>query len=114
MYYQRNVFRAHYCYAADLALAILWLKCIGDANRRLIRNLALWDMNPSFDSSAPRDKKLAQRGNIVRDMGGRLEEVEVPGCCFHRVVFGVSEDDYLESVSCLFGDGLETHVRQSG
>jgi hypothetical protein len=107
MYYQKNVFRAHYCYAADLAMAVRWLKSIGHRNRLLIGDLALWDKNPSFDSWVPRDIKVAGRSDIVRGMGGRLEEVNVKDCCFHRVMFRGSDDDYLDSVSCLFGDGLE-------
>ena len=112
MYYQKNVFRAHYCYASDLKMAIRWLKAIGNENRLMICDVALWDMNPSFDSWVPRDIKVAGRSAIVRGMGGQLNKVDVdkPRCCFHSIVFGGSKDDYLDSISCLFEDGLATEA----
>lgn len=43
IYYQQNVFRAHYCYETDIFMAIKWLKGIGHANRLLMCDFALWD-----------------------------------------------------------------------
>lgn len=104
MYYQHNTFRAHYCYQAELSVAIRWLKSIGHANRVFMTDLTLLDMNPGFDWQVPSNLRKAGRSEIVRTMGGRLEAVERSDCCCHRVVFGDVDEDYLDSLSHLFGD----------
>ena len=109
IYYQRNAFRAHYCYEADLSMAIKWLKSIGQANRELMPDLAMLDVNPSFDFRVPNDIKKVGRSAIVREMGGRMqtEDRNPRDCCMHRVVFGLSDDEYYESVATLFRDDSE-------
>ena len=114
IYYQQNVFRAHYCYESDLTMAVRWLKGIGNANRLLMRDFALWDKNPSFDQWTPRDIKRAQRGGIVRGMGGRMESVAIPGICCHKVVFEEGEREYYDAVAWLFGGDLEARGLQTG
>ena len=114
IYYQQNVFRAHYCYETDLTMAIRWLKGIGHANRLLMRDFALWDKNPSFDAWIPRDIKQAQRSDIVRCMGGCMETVGVPGFCCHKVAFEEGEREYYDAIPWLFGGDLETRALQIG
>jgi hypothetical protein len=112
IYYKQNAFRAHYCYEADLPMAIKWLKDIGQANRESMSDLAMLDMNPSFDFRVPKDIKKVGRSDIVREMGGRMQTVDrTPrDCCMHRIVFGLDDDEYYESIVTLFGDGLEKQV----
>ena len=97
-----NAFRAHYCYAADINIALKWLECIGPANRRLLRDFCFWDMNPKFDIWEPNDLKRARRSNVVRGMGGRLETLERNGYCCHQVTYGDADHDHYELVPSLF------------
>ncbi len=52
-FYERNTFRAHYCFNTDVASALEWLQCIGRKNRRSLRNFFFYDANPGFDEIWP-------------------------------------------------------------
>lgn len=53
MFYERNVFRAHYCVEVDVEAAIRWLESIGPHNRRTLEDFAFWDFNLSYDEWSP-------------------------------------------------------------
>lgn len=108
MFYKQNSFRAHYCYEADFAMAVSWLKDIGQANRELMADFAMLDMNWMFDLRVPSDIKKVRRSEIVREMGGRMETMEKRDCCFHRVMFGLDDDEYYELVPMLFEGNSES------
>ena len=102
MFYQQNAFRAHYCFEADLDMAVAWLKRIGPTNRRLLRNFCCWDKNRHYDNQMPKDLKRVRRSDLVRDMGGSLETLKVDEYCCHRVIFGDGDNDHYEMVQHLF------------
>lgn len=108
IFYQKNRFRAHYCYEANLGMAIMWLERIGHANRLMLRDFCLWDKNPLFDGWIPKDIMRAGRSDIVRKFHGRLEgcQVRAHDYCCHPVVFEDGEKEYYDSVACLF-DGFD-------
>lgn len=104
MFYQQNIFRAHYCYATDFGMAMKWLKLIGPTNRLLLRDFCLWDWNWLFDVQSPKDLKLVKRGDIVRGMGGELKTLKRNGHCCHKITFGEEHHDYYELIPGLFDD----------
>ena len=107
IFYQRNVFRAHYCYRTDFDMAVKWLKMIGKENRLLLRDFCFWDLNPDYDWQVRRDLWEVKRSDVFRTLGGSMETLKVEGCCCHHVTFGEEGDDYVHIVSHLF-EGLAT------
>ena len=102
MFYLQNAFRAHYCYETDFDMVIKWLRLIGPANRRLLRDFCLWDMNPRFDQWRPDNLRKASRSEAFRGMGGSMETLKRDDCCCHRVTFGDEDHDYYGLVPQLF------------
>lgn len=102
MFYKLNIFRAHYCYAADQAGAIEWLDCIGAKNRLVMRDICFIDMNPHFDVSCPKDLKKLRRSKLVKELNGKLETLEDERCCFHRVTFRPVVEDQFDGMEELF------------
>lgn len=95
LFYKLNTFRGHYCYRADPDAAIKWLADIGPENRRSIRDLAFWDFNQAFDEYEPMHLLQLKRSKLCKEMEGVLEtDPEVEDCCFHRVTFRPSQDEF--------------------
>ena len=103
MFYRRNVFRAHYCYAADVDMALSWLSCIGPENRIILKDLCFWDKNPRFDMQRDaQDLKKLRRGRLRRDYGGTVMTLQGNFPC-HRVSFVEGGwFQHLEGFACLF------------
>lgn len=104
MFYGRNAFRAHYCWEADFDMAVKWLKLISPVNRRLLRDLCLWDKNPFFDEWRPDNLKKATRSEVFRGLGGEMETLQGKGYCCHHVTFGKEYDDHYDLLPGLFDD----------
>jgi hypothetical protein len=103
LFYERNVFRAHYCYAVDVDMAIGWLRCIGQENRSMLKDLAFHDKNPVFDRLMDgKDLKKLRRGELCKRLGGRLETTQERFPC-HQVTFVEREEaQYEEAIADLF------------
>lgn len=104
IFYQQNVFRAHYCHRSDFETAVKWLNLIGKDNRLLLRDLCLWDWNTSFDWQMPSSLRLVNRSEIFRGMGGSMESLGRETHCCHRITFGDEDEDYVGLVPWLFGE----------
>ncbi|KAK5175229.1 uncharacterized protein LTR77_000366 [Saxophila tyrrhenica] len=103
MFYERNVFRAHYCFNTDVDFAIKWLDRIGSENRRLLQDFCFIDDNLAFDDMYPNDLMHLRRSAVIRKMGGAIEPKHADYQLRHRVSFLNDDgDEYLELIARLF------------
>lgn len=107
IFYQRNAFRACYCYGCQRQVPYKWLAMIGSRNRRMIRDLCFWDWNAFYDKLRPDDLVAVRRSKIFREWGGSMETVSTDLVCCHRITFGGEGGDYYHLVPALFEPDIQ-------
>jgi hypothetical protein len=113
IFYQKNIFRASYCYQTRMLSApIKWLSMIGRENREMLRHLYFYDRNQRHDGNRPEDLEAVRNCEIFTQMGGQLETMSNQAYCAHLVLFG--DYKWRESTASIVRQQDATRLKVNG
>ena len=86
IFYNENLFRAHYCRSANFDNAMKWLTTIGPRNRAELLQMYLYDRNDGQDRY-DEQAILKAKEKLSAIFGASAEPVEAKQCTYHHAVF---------------------------